>query len=650
MSTTGVGPHRWLLVLLSACLAMLGWLGTAQPARADSPTRVLLLLDVSGSMNEKISGGGTKFAAAKRALKQVAGALPAGTEVGLRVYGSKIAEPKAQNPKACSDSQLVLPIGPLDKSKMYRAVDSFTAKGETPIAYSLEKSVADLGTTGKRVLVLISDGQETCKADPCPTARKLAKSGVDLQFNAIGLAVNGKARKQLQCIADAGDGNYYDASNTSELTTALQKISQRALRPFQVTGTPVKGTKEAADAPAIVPGQYRDRYDASRTPRYYRITRTPGSTITVSIANVVKPYPALHGEIWRIKLTTPDDDRCSRTNLVTISTSTTAVLSGAARSGADDRGSTSSTPAQAKCDASPVLLMSLTREPTMGNRQVLPVEILVTEEPPVTNQAGLPPALEDYTGTGPAVRATKPVRRVLGGTAFSDSPTLTPGSWTDTLAVAETIFYRVRLQPGQRLRASLRTPTKATPWKVRLSESIRTDVALLSPARVVLTRQHESLMGSGSLRVTAASPQIRVRNREERMSEDQSVDKDWSTASVAGDYFVRIQVDPLQRSLAGRIMQVQLDIAVDGKPAGQPVYAQQDASPSPTATPTDAATPGASASAPPSTTPSTGEVPPTAGSGGGLARVLEGFLGGLLLAAAATGGVLWWRRRVKSDN
>ena len=83
-------------------------------------------------MNEKISSGGTKFAAAKRALKQVADALPAGTEVGLRVYGSEIAESKAENPKACQDTELVMPIGPLNRTKMYKAVDSFQAVGETP--------------------------------------------------------------------------------------------------------------------------------------------------------------------------------------------------------------------------------------------------------------------------------------------------------------------------------------------------------------------------------------------------------------------------------------------------------------------------------------------------------------------------------------
>ncbi len=270
------GRRCWqcLPCLLASSVPLL----TPLPAQADESTKVLLVLDVSGSMNEPISSGGTKFAAAKRALKKVADAMPAGTQVGLRVYGSKIAEPKERNPKACTDTELVLPIGPLDRRKMYRAVDSFTAKGETPIAYSLEKSVGDLGASGKRVLILISDGEETCAGDPCPTARKLAKAGVDLQFNAIGLAVNSKARQQLQCIAKAGDGNYYDADNTSDLEDAVRRITQRSLRPFQTSGTPVEGTVDQAGAPQIGPGQYKDTYDASNTPRYYRITRTPGST------------------------------------------------------------------------------------------------------------------------------------------------------------------------------------------------------------------------------------------------------------------------------------------------------------------------------------------------------------------------------------
>ena len=60
------GVRRALLGVLALLVALSGLLLTPLPAQADESTKVLLLLDVSGSMNERISSGGTKFAAAKR--------------------------------------------------------------------------------------------------------------------------------------------------------------------------------------------------------------------------------------------------------------------------------------------------------------------------------------------------------------------------------------------------------------------------------------------------------------------------------------------------------------------------------------------------------------------------------------------------------
>ena len=160
------GLRQTLLGVVTLLVAATGLLVTPLPAKAADTTEVLFLLDVSGSMNERISSGGTKFAAAQRALKRVADAVPAGTQVGLRVYGSEISPCNEKNPKACTDTKLVLPIGPLDRGRLFRAVDSFSAKGETPIAYSMGKAVDDLGPSGKRVMILISDGEESCDGDP----------------------------------------------------------------------------------------------------------------------------------------------------------------------------------------------------------------------------------------------------------------------------------------------------------------------------------------------------------------------------------------------------------------------------------------------------------------------------------------------------
>ena len=58
-----------------------------------------------------------------------------------------------------------------------------------------------------------------------------------------------------------------------------------------------------------------------------------------------------------------------------------------------------------------------------------------------------------------------------------------------------------------------------------------------SPARVSLTEQSAALQGNGAVRVTAASPTVRVRNREVPPPASW-LEPNVTTAAVAGDYFV----------------------------------------------------------------------------------------------------------------
>ena len=630
------GLQHTLLGLLGVLVAVTGLLASPLPAQAEEATKVLFLLDVSGSMNQRISSGGTKFAAAQRALKRVADAVPAGTQVGLRVYGSQIAEPKEQNPKACTDTKLVLPIGPLDRGRLFRAGDSDDAKGATPIAYSMEKSVDDLGPSGKRVLILISDGEESCGGDPCPAARRLAKSGVDLQFNAIGLSVNGKARSQLQCIAKAGDGNYYDANNTTDLEEAVRRITQRALRPFQTSGTPVKGTPDQAGAPQIGPGQYKDTYDASNTPRYYRITRTPGSTVTASIASIVRPYPTQNTEFWTLTLTTADGTKCASRQITGFSWRSTAVVSGAV--GSSETVPYSDETAPEACASTPELLLSLARQSPLGNEGPAPVELRIDEEPPITNLATLPGPERDYTGKADAVRPAGRTTTELGGTSFSNATEVTPGSWQDSVAVGETVLYRVRLEPGQRLRVSAETPAPKSVWRLGAAEALTSRVLVYSPARVALAQQYANLQGRTSARVTVASPEVRVRNREVFQPAD-VLEPSVTTADVAGEYFIGLQLDPLQSFLSGRVMQVRLSLAVDGRPTGLPEYAVPSPTPVPTPPPT-----AATESAVPTPLPTGAPAPPADDAG----RLSPGVLlaaAGIVAVGLVAGALIVTRRR-----
>src|SRR2546430_14233175 len=69
---------------------------------------VLLILDASGSMNAKLPNGETRMAVAQRAIKGVAGLVPAQAQLSLRLYGAQ--SPASQ--KNCQDTHLAVPFGP----------------------------------------------------------------------------------------------------------------------------------------------------------------------------------------------------------------------------------------------------------------------------------------------------------------------------------------------------------------------------------------------------------------------------------------------------------------------------------------------------------------------------------------------------------
>ena len=630
--STRARARRLLLGLLGLLLVGSTAL-VAAPASADEPPKVLLLLDVSGSMGDRISGGGTKMAAAKKALKSVAASLPAGTQVGLRVYGSQISEPQSKNPKACQDTKLVVPVGPLDRSQMDRAVDSFSPRGETPIAYSMGKAVDDLGDSGKRVLILVSDGAENCDGDPCPVAKKLADRGVDLQFNAIGLAVDAKARSQLQCIAKAGDGAYYDANDTSSLDSSLRKLTQRALRPFDASGTRVRSTSDPATAPAVGPGQYLDRYTARQDPHYYRINRTPGSTVTATIDSVVRDFGSTRTEGLNLVLSTLSGQECSKPSLYTVVENADVVVSAAART-AQSEAVREPPPG---CAEDPTLLLKVVRNSFDGSGGTIPVELLVSEQPEVTNRDDLPGSVEGYDGRAAKVARAGSVQEVVGGSGFSNAAEIGPGSWADTIAFGETVLYRTRLDYGQRLRVTATLPSSSRVPLDKYDLWI-TDLRIYTPARLSTMVALQKTTGDKRVEpLTLAGPEVRVNNDEIALPLTQNTyEPDASTASVAGDYYVALRLQPQGDSLKGVDVPVRLDVAVDGQPAGLPQLAQASASPTPStaaSTPPDAsgsATPGASAG----------------GSGSsGTTTLLVGMGLGLLVAGGAVALVLGLRRR-----
>src|SRR4051812_38918649 len=181
---------------------------------------VLLILDASGSMNAKLPNGETRIAVAQRAIKGVASFIPANAGLSLRIYGAQ----SAASQKNCRDTHLAVPFGPASASAaaIATSVDAAKAQRYTPIAYSLDRAVPVFPADAKeRVIVLVSDGKETCQGDPVVAAKVLA--GNRITVHTVGFVVDTAARGQLQAIARATGGSYFDAPVGPELPDTLKQ-------------------------------------------------------------------------------------------------------------------------------------------------------------------------------------------------------------------------------------------------------------------------------------------------------------------------------------------------------------------------------------------------------------------------------------------
>ena len=57
--------------------------------------------------------------------------------------------------------------------------------------------------------------------DPCAVAGELSSGDAGINVHVIGFNVSDRTRRQLQCIAEKGQGEYFDARNAEEFRDAV---------------------------------------------------------------------------------------------------------------------------------------------------------------------------------------------------------------------------------------------------------------------------------------------------------------------------------------------------------------------------------------------------------------------------------------------
>jgi Ca-activated chloride channel family protein len=185
-------------------------------------TRILFLFDGSGSMLESWGRANQyKINIAKSILTQIVDSLQQNDklELALRIYGHR--SPREAN--NCKDTWLEVPFKPKNHKLIIDKINEVKPKGVTPITYSLEQAAKDFpaGAGYRNIVILITDGIESCGGDLCATSRELQKKGVFLRPYIIGLGL--RAEKTLDCA-----GKYISAETPNEFHKELNKAIQTA--------------------------------------------------------------------------------------------------------------------------------------------------------------------------------------------------------------------------------------------------------------------------------------------------------------------------------------------------------------------------------------------------------------------------------------
>ena len=189
------------------------------PFTASAAEDVMIVYDGSNSMWGQIEGV-AKIETAREVMADLVETWPQSTNLGLLAYGHR-------REGDCSDIELVIPPGPLDRVSFLESVNAITPRGKTPLTDAVVQAAETLSfRDNPATVVLISDGVESCLADPCSISAQLEEQGIAFTAHVIGFDIAREDQRQLSCIAENTGGTFVPAQDADELRNAIVQVQQ----------------------------------------------------------------------------------------------------------------------------------------------------------------------------------------------------------------------------------------------------------------------------------------------------------------------------------------------------------------------------------------------------------------------------------------
>jgi Ca-activated chloride channel family protein len=208
---------------LAALLAGSAAAPAADDKRTPCTEDAMIVFDASGSMAGNTVQGlfsdVTRIDEVRKALAQVVPGVTKIRKVGLITYG----------PGPYGQCNVALDFRPMPNAaqQIMSVVNALNPAGKTPLVDAVKQAAGVLDYQG--VVVLLTDGEETCGGAPCELGKLLKATGRRLTVHVIGYQLRAfrwtgaQSFLDVKCLAEETGGLYITAENRQDLVEAFEK-------------------------------------------------------------------------------------------------------------------------------------------------------------------------------------------------------------------------------------------------------------------------------------------------------------------------------------------------------------------------------------------------------------------------------------------
>jgi hypothetical protein len=173
---------------------------------------VVLVVDGSGSMSDPIAGAPTRLDAAKRSIGELVDGLPGDVDVGLIEFSD------------CERVNRDDFYRPSERDRLKQRVNGLMPREGTPLGLAVERAGRIISSRRSGVIVVVSDGTDTCRGDPCGAAQRVTAKKPNVRINVIDIS-GSSGNPTAQCMAQATGGRVFQPNSVSEMEEMVQEAS-----------------------------------------------------------------------------------------------------------------------------------------------------------------------------------------------------------------------------------------------------------------------------------------------------------------------------------------------------------------------------------------------------------------------------------------